>query len=73
MVIPKNQRPEPSIESVVDFLFEIGPTNNLDQITFAGIDFDISVNTRTKPMKIELGFDHPGAKRYIDKFNQFIL
>ena len=73
MVIPKSKRPEPSIDGVVDFLFEMGPVNNQDQITVAGIDFDIAVTTRTKPMKIELGFDHPGAKRYIDKFKSTIF
>ena len=72
MILPKNKRPEPSIQSIVDFLYEMGPVKR-EQITVAGIDFDVAVSTRTKPMQIELVFDHPGAKRYIDKFKSTIF
>ena len=71
-VIPKNKRPEPTLESVEDYLYEYGQVGDDDKITIEGIEFEIEKSVKTKPKRIELHFEHPGAKRFIDKFKQTI-
>ena len=66
--IPKSKRPEPTLQNVEDFLYELGPVNKEDKITVEGIEFEVNKFERKYPQQIELHFEHPGAKRFIDKF-----
>jgi len=66
--IPKSKRPEPTLQNVEDFLYELGPVNKEDKITVEGIEFEVNKFERKYPQEIELHFEHPGAKRFIDKF-----
>ena len=72
--IPKKDRPEPTIESIEDFLYEMSsePITRDEKITVEGIQFEVVKQTRTQPQRIELMFEHPGAMRYINKFKQTI-
>tara|TARA_R100001594_G_scaffold79110_3_gene113747 strand:- start:263 stop:1738 length:1476 start_codon:yes stop_codon:yes gene_type:complete len=62
--IPIKDRPTATAENLEDFLYELGPVDRNDRVTVDGIQFEI-LKGRTG---IELSFEHPGAKRYIDKF-----
>ena len=70
--IPKSKRPEPTLQNVEDFLYELGPVSKEDKITVDGIEFEINKFERKYPQEIVLQFDHPGAKRFIDKFKSTI-
>ena len=71
-VIPKNKRPEPTIESIEDYLYEYGQVSKDDKITIEGIEFEIIKFEKKNPKGIELHFEHPGAMRFINKFKQTI-
>ena len=72
MVLPKSKRPQPTLENVEDYLYEYGEVDKDDKVTIEGIEFEIIKYTKTKPMRLELNFEHPGAMRFINKFKQTI-
>ena len=67
MVLPKSKRPQPTLENVEDYLYEYGEVDKDDKVTIEGIEFEIIKYTKTKPMRLELNFEHPGAMRFINK------
>ena len=64
-----NSRPKASVEDIEDFLYELGPVDKDDVISFRGIDFEIirSLPGRT-PKTLELVFTHPGSKHALNHF-----
>ena len=73
--LPKSKRLDPTIETVENYLYEIGEmSDDGSKVIIEGIEIGIEKNTRTgkAPMKLMLHFDHPGAARYINKLKQTV-
>ena len=49
--IPKSKRPEPTLQSVEDFLYELGPEKE-EKVTVEGIEFEINKFERKYPQEI---------------------
>ena len=65
-------KPLATIDSVEDFLYEIGEVDKDDVITFGGIEFEVVKSLKGKP-KLELVFTHPGTKSELNKFKGAIF
>ena len=73
--LPKSKRLDPTIETVENYLYEIGEmSDDGSKVIIEGIEIEIEKKTETgkAPMKLMLHFDHPGAARYINKLKQTV-
>ena len=73
---PPSKRIDPTIDTVEDFLYEIGtPSHDGVKVVIEGIEVLIEKTTRTgrgNPMRLEMTFDFPGAQRYIRKLKETV-
>ena len=60
-------KPLATIDSVEDYLYELGPVDKDDKVTFRDIDFEIVKSLKGKP-RLELFFTHPGSKNALNNF-----
>lgn len=65
-------KPIATIDSVEDFLYEIGEVDKDDLITFGGIEFEVVKSLKGKP-RLELVFTHPGTKTELNRFKGAIF
>ena len=62
-------KPRADLESIEDFLYELGPVNSKDVISFRKVDFEVLKGRDG----IEIFLDHPGSMRDLNYFKSGIF
>lgn len=68
----KPLKPKSTIDTVEDFLYELGPVRG-EKVTFKGIEFEVAKSQRKNPPTLEIIFEYPGSKSALNTFKAAIF